>query len=47
MQMQGRGWIIAQYAWNEWDRLDGFAKMVDFVHIYRWCAVIGKSERCT
>src|SRR5271154_1237071 len=19
MQMQGRGWIIAQYAWNEWD----------------------------
>jgi hypothetical protein len=43
MQIQGRGWIIAQYAWDEWPRLDAWAKMVEFVHIYRWCVVVGRA----
>ena len=45
MAVQGRGWIIAQYAWDEWARLEPFYRLVEFVHIYRWCAVIGRSER--
>jgi hypothetical protein len=45
MRIQGRGWIIAQYAYDEWPRLDEFAKLVAFVHIYPWCCVIGRSER--
>jgi hypothetical protein len=45
MGIQGRGWVIAEYAWNEWNRLDEFHKLVEFVHIYPWCCVIGRSER--
>lgn len=45
MGIQGRGWVIAEYAWNEWHRLDDFHKLVEFVHIYPWCCVIGRSER--
>lgn len=47
MAIQGRGWVIAEYAWNEWYRLGEFEKLVEFVHIYPWCCVIGRSERCT
>jgi demethylmacrocin O-methyltransferase len=47
MAIQGRGWVIAEYAWNEWYRLGEFEKLVEFVHIYPWCCVIGRSPRCT
>jgi SAM-dependent methyltransferase len=45
MAIQGRGWVIAEYAWNEWYRLGEFERLVEFVHIYPWCCVIGRSER--
>ena len=47
MGIQGRGWIIAQYAWDEWNRLDWWGRQVDFVHVYRWACVIGRSDRAS